>query len=85
MERVNKGACGLREVDIHVDNASGCGEEDLVRVSSGICGMEVKVFREALRDEYEDMDCSEGDAFKVGGVFNDPVFDAYYGGGLLPR
>ena len=85
VERVNKGACGLREVDIHVDNASGCGEEDLVRVSSGICGMEVKVFREALRDEYEDMDCSEGDAFKVGGVFNDPVFDAYYGGGLLPR
>ncbi|KAF5370927.1 hypothetical protein D9615_009817 [Tricholomella constricta] len=99
LERLNKGGCGLKEVDIYVDDTSGScvTEEDVVRVSD--VGTRVKIIREVLHldedDENEDedeeddfMDCDSDDDFdpyEAGGAFNDPAFDAHYAGRALAR
>ncbi|RDB16621.1 hypothetical protein Hypma_002860 [Hypsizygus marmoreus] len=88
VERLDKGGCGLQEVDIHVDDTGGCVTEDVVRVSRA--GTMVKVIREVPDDD--DMDCDVcggggegGDPFEAGGAFNDPVFDAHYAGRAFAR
>jgi hypothetical protein len=77
VERLRKGACGLREVDIHVDDAGECVAEDVVRVSPGTT---VTVFREVQRDDDDMEDEEDGsvEPFLVGGACHDPVFDAVY-------
>jgi len=77
LERLRKGACGLREVDIHVDGTGECVEEDVVRVSPGTT---VTVFREVPRDD-DDMEFEEDgpvDPFLVGGPFDDSPLDMFY-------
>lgn len=80
-ERLNKGACGLREVDIHIE--SGYSKEDMVKVFGSPSGTKVNIFVEASYEEDEEMEYDadgELSAFKRGGVFNDPVFDACFAG-----
>jgi len=81
VERVRKGACGLREVDIYVDETSEGVEEGVVRVSP--CTT-VTIFREGKQDGNEDGVEDDGavDPFQVGGAFNDLTFDAFYSGNL---
>lgn len=94
-ERANKGACGLKEVDIHMEGTGSDVEDDVVK-ATGETGTQVKIFREPSFDDVEEdedndvMDLSHGwtgevNPFKVGGVFNDPLFDAYYTGSTLLR
>lgn len=86
LERLNQGACGMHEVDIHVDHTCACITEDVSCVSQ--IGTKVNIFREAPREEddedgmYYDDDV-DTDPFKAGEVFNDPLFDAYYAGVAL--
>ncbi|KDR79375.1 hypothetical protein GALMADRAFT_243406 [Galerina marginata CBS 339.88] len=77
VERENRGACGLREVDIHVDSARAA------RVASAASpGTKVNIISddEDEEEDYmdEDLDMDNVDPFKPGGAFNDPVFDEYY-------
>lgn len=76
-ERKDRGACSLKEVDIHVSGQDrGCVAE--FKDASG--DLKVNIFSRMVEvdedEDYEELD--ETDAFEVGGVFNDPVFDAYY-------
>ncbi|KAJ7256233.1 hypothetical protein B0H12DRAFT_519992 [Mycena haematopus] len=82
-----RGAKAPRVICVHDSYAgSAGGEEGVEEVFLG--GTQMRVFRrlEAQCDEDEDEDTVMGsepeyedEAFKVGGVFNDPVFDARYG------
>jgi len=89
LARVNQGGCGLRRVDIYLDDTvGGYVTEDIIHVSH--VGTTVKIIRE-LQSVYDDsdseddeMDCDgdqggDSDPFDAGGAFNDPVFDARYG------
>ncbi|KAF8154450.1 hypothetical protein B0H34DRAFT_716531 [Crassisporium funariophilum] len=82
--RQRRGACGLREVDIHVD----APREVPARVSRvGAGGMKVNIFNDSSDDE-DDEDEEEMDVDKemeLGGVFNDPVFDAHYSLQIMAR
>lgn len=83
-ERLKKGSCGLQEVDIYVDEAGEFVTEDVVQVSPGTT---VTVFKEAPRDvddmePDEDDDSDAVDPFRVGGAFNDPIFDTFYARGV---
>ncbi|PPQ70042.1 hypothetical protein CVT25_006370 [Psilocybe cyanescens] len=79
-ERQSKGACGLREVDIHVDAARAA----CVAASPGSPGTRVNIYSDDEDDSDDDEDyMSEEDAmdidpFSPGGAFNDPIFDQYY-------
>lgn len=94
MERANKGAWGLREVNIHVDSVDGQYLRDNMQVSSAFCGTRVQIFEDGpnMDDEEEeegdeDADCEacEDDAYQYGGAFNDPLFDAYYASAIINR
>lgn len=93
IERQNKGACQLREVDIHVDAAKmmSCVVSPRFRVESP--NMRVNIISDTSSDEEDDDgdedededDFEDGqdvmgfvDPFEPGGAFNDPLFDAYY-------
>ncbi|KAF9465970.1 hypothetical protein BDZ94DRAFT_1158972 [Collybia nuda] len=88
-ERLNNGACGIHEVDIHMDHTSTCITEDIFCVSQ--TGTKVNIFKDPLHedDDEEGMYCDDEDIdtdpYKAGGVFNDPLFDAYYAGVALAR
>ena len=96
MARVDQGGCGLRRVDLYLDDTEAIGgyvTEDIIRVSH--VGTTVKIIRE-LPGMYDDSDYSEddemdcddewggdSDPFDAGGAFNDPDFDARYGGAFF--
>ncbi|TFK36195.1 hypothetical protein BDQ12DRAFT_686990 [Crucibulum laeve] len=85
-EREVNGGSFIREVDIYLD-AMGDMAEDVLVVPTLSPKKKVKIFREMsveVDEDYIEME-AEMDAFKTGGVFNDPVFDAYYSAGTLVR
>jgi hypothetical protein len=89
VQRLKQGGCGLKEVNVYVGGV--VRDEQEMTVEHVIClsqvGTTIKIITEIPREEEEDdeddggMECSY-DPFKRGGAFNDPVFDAQYGGAL---
>lgn len=90
VERQNKGACQLREVDIHVDAAKMTCVPPRFRVESSP-NMTVNIISDSSDEDEEDEDEDEDgyedyedgqdvglDPYEPGGAFNDPLFDAYY-------
>ncbi|KAF8960830.1 hypothetical protein BDZ97DRAFT_1665313 [Flammula alnicola] len=82
-ERQNNGACGLQEVDIHLDAARAASV-----FAAASPGTKVNIISDS-EDEDDVMDFMDQDqemnAFKPGGIFNDPVFDAYYSVQIVSR
>jgi hypothetical protein len=93
VERESKGACGLQEVDIHVDAARAASVAAAVSPASP--GMKVTIVSDSESDEEEEdevdaedpamFDDEEASAYLPGGIFNDPFFDAYYSAQLAAR
>jgi len=84
-ERQNKGACELREVDIHVDATQEMMACVLPLPLVGSPNMKVNIIvNDSSSDEEEEEDYEDGqdimglDPYELGGAFNDPLFDAYY-------
>ncbi|KIM43862.1 hypothetical protein M413DRAFT_443738 [Hebeloma cylindrosporum] len=92
IERQSKGACGLQEVDIHVDAARAASVAAAVSPASP--GMKVTIVSDGESDEEDEVDigdlaivdsAEEASAYMPGGIFNDPFFDAYYSARLAAR
>ena len=90
IERQSQGACGLQEVDIHVDAARAASVAAAVSPSSP--GMKVTIVSDGESDEEDEVDigdlsivdgADEASAYRPGGIFNDPFFDAYYSAQLV--
>ena len=92
IERQSNGACGLQEVDIHVDAARAASVAAAVSPTSA--GMKVTIVSDGESDEEGEVDigdlsivdgAEEASAYGPGGIFNDPFFDAYYSAQLTAR
>jgi hypothetical protein len=93
IERQSKGACGLQEVDIHIDAARAASVAAAVSPASP--GMKVTIVSdgESESDEEDEVDIGdfsivdseEASAYRPVGIFNDPFFDAYYSAQLATR
>jgi ribosomal protein L12E/L44/L45/RPP1/RPP2 len=91
VERESKGACGLREVDIHVDASRAASVAAAVSPASP--GMKVTIVSDSESDDDDEVDIEdpslvgdeESSAYMLGGIFNDPFFDAYYMAQLAAR
>jgi len=91
VERESKGACGLQEVDIHVDAARAASVAAAVSPASP--GMKVTIVSDSESDDEDEADVGdpsivddeEASAYMLGGIFNDPFFDAYYTAQLAAR
>jgi hypothetical protein len=91
IERQSNGACGLQEVDIHVDSDAA---SVAAAVSPTSPGMKVTIVSDGESDEEDEVDmgdlsivdgAEEASAYGPGGIFNDPFFDAYYSAQLTAR
>lgn len=86
-ERRNKGACELREVDIHVD-ATMQQQQQMMMMMPCVPllppspHMKVNIIINDSSDDEDDDDEEDTimglDPYEPGGAFNDPLFDAYY-------
>ncbi|KAF9500301.1 hypothetical protein BDN71DRAFT_1502384 [Pleurotus eryngii] len=80
-ERARSGAGPLKDLSVYLDSDSSfCAEEESILTT--VCGTKIRVY-EALSEDADWLTCvgdEEESAFKLGGAFNDPIFDSYHSG-----